>query len=1137
MGINIVKIPFSVKIGLAISILAIGITTFNVYLFYFKTSDMVYAQTVNRLSDIGRTGGFLLDEAQQESIKRFTLAFEENALSIPTQLLKNLPEGDSIEGLLPEVAAKYMASADFHTLAQTLRKIKAGTRHNVTPLGQKLERLSAEPTDPYRITYAYLLVKVPKFAKFDLVSFVADADYDEPDAETPIGMLLSPQAAILNAFQGQIQTEGPYTDQWGTFISTRIPVKDANGQVIAILGLDYDVASEVNQLNSLWNICMMILAVSVLLSLLLAYAIAHWLEQPIAKLRVGAQQLRDGNFDTSIEIKSRDEFGTLADTFNQMTIQLKRSFATLEEKNRELQRLDQLKDEFLANTSHELRTPLNGIIGIAESLIEGVVGELSEQVNTNLAMIATSGRRLSNLINDILDFSKLKHQTIDLQVKPVGVREIVDVVLTLSQPLIGNKSLQLVNAISPEIPAVEADENRLQQIFYNLIGNAVKFTEAGKIELSAKFINEQIEITVADTGIGIPADKLDRIFESFEQADGSTAREYGGTGLGLTVTQQLVGLHGGKIRVESVINEGSRFIFTLPVSEGKAASLSQVVPILSTVKTPELTDEIVEIKDETLNATASLTVDYHGDFNILAVDDEPVNLHVLKNYLSLQNYQIVQAASGSEALDFIENGLKPDAVLLDVMMPKMSGYEVARKLREKWNADEMPILMLTAKDQVDDLVLGLEAGANDYLTKPISKDELLARLKTHIRIKELQAAALRLAKENEDRLRQFLEAMPVGVQVLDAKGKPYYVNQRAQQLLGKNLADEATAEQITGHFYQVGTDQLYSPEDLPVVRALQGDSSSVDDLEVRQPEKSIPLEVWGTPIFDDQNNINYAIAAFADITERLKREKAERAREAAEAVNKMMMASIQYAKIIQTALLPNMEPVKTYLPNSFFLWEPKAIVGGDIIYAEAFEDSLIVAVIDCTGHGVPGAFMTMVASTNLRRITRDENCRDPADILKRLNFLVKTSLQQDTEHAKSDDGLDAAICWFKPKENVLLFAGAKLPLYHIHNEQISVITGDKQSLGYKKSKLDFTFTTHTIEIEAGMFFYMSTDGFLDQLGGPKRFSFGKKRFKQLLQDNCHNDFDEQSDKMLGAFKEYKGNNDRLDDVTVVGFGF
>lgn len=273
------KIPFGVKIGLAISLLAVGITTFNVYLFYARTYEMVYTQTINRLSDIGRTGAFLFDEAQRESIKRLTQAIEEKALSIPTQKLEKLPEGETIEGLPPEVAAKYMASAEFQTLVQTLRKIKAGSRHEVIPLG-KLERLSAEPTDPYRMKYAYLIVKLPQFAKFDLITFVADADYDEPDNESPIGLLYPTNPEVLRAFQGKVGTSDDYyTDQWGTFISAQIPIKDADGQVIAVYGLDAEVTGEMNQLNDLWNTCMMILAVSVLLSVLLAYVIARWLHK------------------------------------------------------------------------------------------------------------------------------------------------------------------------------------------------------------------------------------------------------------------------------------------------------------------------------------------------------------------------------------------------------------------------------------------------------------------------------------------------------------------------------------------------------------------------------------------------------------------------------------------------------------------------------------------------------------------------------------------------------------------------------------------------------------------------------------------------------------------------------------------
>jgi two-component system sensor histidine kinase ChiS len=257
----------------------------------------------------------------------------------------------------------------------------------------------------------------------------------------------------------------------------------------------------------------------------------------------------------------------------------------LTELNDRLQQADQLKDEFLGNTSHELRTPLNGIIGLAESLIDGVAGELSDKAKTNLAMIVGSGKRLSVLVNDILDFSKLKHKDIGLQLKPIGLRELVDVVLTLSGPLVAQKPVQLLNNIDINLSPVMADENRLQQILHNLVGNAIKFTDNGQVEVSAQRLEQHLQITVSDTGIGIDEEKLDRIFESFEQAEGGTAREYGGTGLGLAVTKQLVQLHGGEIWVESTPKLGSQFRFTLPISsEPVSESLSVSRPPLSKVQ-------------------------------------------------------------------------------------------------------------------------------------------------------------------------------------------------------------------------------------------------------------------------------------------------------------------------------------------------------------------------------------------------------------------------------------------------------------------------------------------------------------------------------------------------------------------------
>jgi len=277
----------------------------------------------------------------------------------------------------------------------------------------------------------------------------------------------------------------------------------------------------------------------------------------------------------------------------------------------------------------------------------------------------------------------------------------------------------------------------------------------------------------------------------------------------------------------------------------------------------------------------------------------------------------------------------------------------------------------------------------------------------------------------------------------------------------------------------------------------------------------------------------------ARLYENLELKVEERTLELNEALGRIM-DSIRYAERIQRSLLPNSDEVKTYLPDSFFLWMPRDIVGGDIYFTERFEDGIIIAVIDCTGHGVPGAFMSMIASSFVRRITTIFKCHDPAEILRQLNSVIKTSLQQDRKDAPSDDGLDAAVCFISTSSmpgGCLIFAGARLPLFHVHNREVTVIKGDRQSIGYKRSDPDFRFTNHTVRIEKGMSFYMSTDGFWDQLGGERRHSFGKKRFRSLLKEVAELPSEEQREILVQRFDEYKGGNGRQDDVTVAGFGF
>jgi len=428
---------------------------------------------------------------------------------------------------------------------------------------------------------------------------------------------------------------------------------------------------------------------------------------------------------------------------------LKRERKQLEQERKvaeHLRRLDKLKDAFLANTSHELRTPLNGIIGLAESLVNGSAGEISEKMRSNLAMIIASGKRLASLVNDILDFSKLQTHHLELHRKAIDIRVLADVVLKFNEPLLAGKKLALKNEIAKDTPPVDGDENRLQQILHNLIGNAIKFTESGSVTASAKESNGMVEIAVADTGIGIPQDKFETIFQSFEQADASITREYGGTGLGLTITKQLVELHGGKIRVESEVGQGATFIFTLPVSQGKPEARVKTI-------------DLARVRDVERRAWGeggeAISSDSHGQrpspflllpsaqngaFHILIVDDEPVNQQVLANHLSLAHYGFTQAFSGEEALKAIDSGKKFDLVLLDIMMPRMSGYEVCQRLRQKYLPAELPVIMVTAKDQVQDLLEGLASGANDYIAKPFSKDELLARIKTHLNLLKINTA-------------------------------------------------------------------------------------------------------------------------------------------------------------------------------------------------------------------------------------------------------------------------------------------------------------------------------------------------------------------------------------------------------------
>jgi two-component system, sensor histidine kinase ChiS len=428
-----------------------------------------------------------------------------------------------------------------------------------------------------------------------------------------------------------------------------------------------------------------------------------------------------------------------------------------QQKVEQLQAINKLKDEFLANTSHELRTPLNGIIGIAEALIDDEDAKLGERVLAQLRMIAQSGRRLSNLVNDILDFSRLRHKGFELKVRSINVVNLCNSVVSMTLPLARKKNLQVFCELPEDLPRVAADEERLEQILYNLIGNAIKFTLQGHVRIMARVENERVYISICDTGIGIPETDLKSIFDSFSQVKGDAAREFEGTGLGLAVTKNLVELHNGRITVTSTLGVGSEFTFDLAVAADTLEKVEYQVDdnLLQTVKESPMAEEPVSLKEfETEDEEAGLF-----KAHILLVDDDAINRQVLISQLGSSRYRYTEANNGEDAINAVMQDFTIDLVLLDVMMPKMTGYDTAQRIRKIRPRQDLPIIFITAKHFASDLVSGFGAGGNDFLTKPVSKPELLSRTKTHLDLSRITRNLEKIVEERTNTIKEANRAL------------------------------------------------------------------------------------------------------------------------------------------------------------------------------------------------------------------------------------------------------------------------------------------------------------------------------------------------------------------------------------------
>ncbi len=395
--------------------------------------------------------------------------------------------------------------------------------------------------------------------------------------------------------------------------------------------------------------------------------------------------------DVTERKRAEEQIQMLNQHLEQRTAELVATNKELELRNREVERVNRLKDEFLASMSHELRTPLNSIIGFSDLLAEQGAANFNPKQKRFLGHIQQGSRHLLELINDILDLSKIEAGHLELKYEDFEVAPAVAEVVATVRPIASAKNIPFDSAVAEGL-FLYADRLRFKQVLYNLLSNAIKFTASGgQVSIEGFAVDRSIRFCVADTGIGIPAGEQQAIFESFHQVGTTTKGVREGTGLGLAITKRLIEQHGGSIWLESELGKGSRFFFTLPVRVTEGEPLS------------------------TGEGEAPL---------VLVVEDESAAQELMVSHLEEAGYRVITVGSGSEAVKTAIN-LRPDVITLDLLMPGKSGWQTLDELKKSPATSAIPVIIVSV---VEERKKGLSVGAADYLVKPVSKERLLATI-------------------------------------------------------------------------------------------------------------------------------------------------------------------------------------------------------------------------------------------------------------------------------------------------------------------------------------------------------------------------------------------------------------------------
>jgi signal transduction histidine kinase/DNA-binding response OmpR family regulator len=487
----------------------------------------------------------------------------------------------------------------------------------------------------------------------------------------------------------------------GRLLDFGIPLVFSNVRVGAVyLGFSEQALDEA--LRRARNQTLGISGLMILVGILGAVGLATLLSRPVLRLADATRAIAAGDFDVVLQIRSRDEIGALTESFNQMA----KSLRTSEELGRAYERLEvasRHKSEFLANMSHELRTPLNAIIGYSEMLQEDAAELDQPQFVADLQRITAAGKHLLELINAVLDLSKIEAGKMDLYLETFDVPGLVRDVASVIRPL-AEKNGNRLEVACDAVGWMHADLTKLRQTLFNLLSNANKFTERGTVRLTVARTREPagdwLSFEVRDTGIGMTPEQMARLFQEFTQADASTTRKYGGTGLGLALSRRLCRMMGGDITVTSEPGAGSTFTVRLPASvQDPRAAPAAAAPVVAGDEAPA----------------------GPGVATVLVIDDEPSVRDLMQRFLAKAGFRVATAASGEEGLRLAAQ-IEPDVITLDVMMPGMDGWSVLAALKSNPRVADIPVIVMSI---VDDRNLGFSLGAADYITKPLDRDRLL----------------------------------------------------------------------------------------------------------------------------------------------------------------------------------------------------------------------------------------------------------------------------------------------------------------------------------------------------------------------------------------------------------------------------